>query len=147
MAKYLKTVGIIEIISSIIGLIFYILASVASNFVLTNTFLFVVYFVAIVFFAPALGIAFYVLGDLVENKSGTAKASNKATKSNKTINNGNINTTNTNLLSKEELSKEEQYVKVHDPEYYEQIKKEYSHDKELFIQYINERYEFLKEIL
>ena len=79
---------------------------------------------------------------MVDNKSGTAKASNKAAKSNKTTHYGNINTINTN-----QLSTEEQYVKVHDPEYYEQIKKEYSHDKELFIQYIHERYEFLKEIL
>ena len=144
LARYLKTVGVIEIISTIIGLISYIIMSIIN---MTDFFVFLIIFVAIAFFAPAFGIALYVLGDLIDNKSGTAKKSNKKAKINRTTNNSTINTTNTNILSKEELSKEEQYVKVHDPDYYEQIKKEYSHDKELFIQYINERYEFLKEIL
>lgn len=44
------------------------------------------------------------------------------------------------------LSPTEKYVKEHDPEYYEQIKNDYSHDEDLFTEYINERYNLLKKV-
>lgn len=73
LARYLKTIGVIEIVSTIIGLIAFIIQSVMS---FTNFFEFIISFVAIAFFAPAFGIALYVLGDLVENQAETTKANN-----------------------------------------------------------------------
>ena len=155
MAKYLKTVGVIEIVSTIIGLIAFIIQSVMS---FTNFFEFIISFVAIAFFAPSLGIALYVLGDLKE------KVDYESTKNYYRIDKPQFSNTNRkynppkpvhqwrckscgSMISDDICPICEEYVKIHDPEYYEQIKKEYSQDKKLFNQYINERYELLKETL
>lgn len=69
VARYLKTVGVIEIISTIIYLMFFIIESIIIH---RNFFEFIICFAAIAFFAPALGILFYVVGGLVADNNSQA---------------------------------------------------------------------------
>lgn len=62
-SRYLKIVGVLEIIATIIALILYIIAMDKADI---NFFVIIVVIAAIAFIAPAFGIALYTLGDLIE---------------------------------------------------------------------------------
>ena len=62
-SRYLKIVGVLEIIATIISLIFCIIAMDKADI---GFFVIIVVIAAIAFVAPAFGIALYTLGDLIE---------------------------------------------------------------------------------
>ena len=62
-SRYLKIVGVLEIIATIIALIFCIIAMDKADI---GFFVIIVVIAAIAFVAPAFGIALYTLGDLIE---------------------------------------------------------------------------------
>ena len=64
MSKYLKTIGVIEIVATIILFIANIIVCIRDK---TPFFGWLVSSAAIAFFSPAFGIALYTLGDLLEN--------------------------------------------------------------------------------
>ena len=63
MSKYLKIVGVVSVIDAIAGLIAYLFWGANAQ---PNPFVFIIGLIAIAFFAPAIGIALYIVGDLKE---------------------------------------------------------------------------------
>lgn len=138
LSKYFKIVGTIEIFLSVLATIFGILKC------MTNILALLAILIA-AFFAPAFGMALCALGDLLEKNNSNSEQNNHT----ETITNKDniINNSNTDSILDKEKNDEEQFVKTHDPEYYEQLKKDYNNDKTLFYEYIHERYMYLKEII
>ena len=108
-------------------------------------------FSLISFIGYGIGITLCLVGSYLNNnldrKSKEFSSLKTVIEKSITENNSNKRDKNTEKPKTNQLSKEEQYVKENDPEFYEQIKKDYSYDKDLFYQYIKERYDLLKEIL
>ena len=80
MSKYLKTIGIVNVIGAIIALIFYVILGISAKL---DFFVFMVGFIAIALFAPSLGIALYYFADIREmleyyiDQNSQDKAENK----------------------------------------------------------------------
>ena len=64
LSRYLKFVGVIGIIDAVLGLIIFISYCIQTK---PSFFVFIIPFVAIIIFAPAMGITIYTVGNIVEN--------------------------------------------------------------------------------
>lgn len=167
-SRYLKIIGVLEIITLVIYLIVYVILAIINR---ANFFLTIVEFAALAFFGPAFGIALITLSELLED---TEQLKNKLSNeykeicdikdkinpienkqiytfadSNKSTNN--VKPTNVESLPnsndiQDEMTVKKNLVRKYNYEYYEQLKKDYSKDEETFNKLINQRYELLMKV-